>query len=183
MPIASVPKFNDSPIADGPINVVKLRPDMVEAAIAESPENGADDIFFAIQKDTFVASAKGVDSDVLPGEEVEYQGRSGRVLYRDEQVNTAWDGVKAAFSTGKNVELGILGVGTALGVGAGMIPGAQMALPYIAGGVALASTVDFFGTVIGAVGMAAYGAFRDADLDSLEKYGQGAPENAPIIWD
>lgn len=80
--------------------VAKLHPEMVQQAKGAARANGADDVFFAVDADTYVASGEGFSKGIQVGDEVRFEGRTGRVVDVDNEINTAMEGVRAHLSPG-----------------------------------------------------------------------------------
>lgn len=100
----------------------KLRPDAHAAAMHAAPQNGADDIFFKIDDEMYVASGVGLDTDNLQiGSQVEYRGQRATVAFIDQETNTLSEGL-----------VNSAGSAAGIGLGAGLVTG--VALGYFATG-------------------------------------------------
>lgn len=76
--------------------VVKLREGEVDRARKTALKDGADNVFFTIGRDTYVASGRGMALDELKvGDAVTHNDSQGDVIVVDDEVNTAVDGLKA----------------------------------------------------------------------------------------
>lgn len=151
--------------------VVKLRHGQEIAAREAAKKNGADDVFFTLGRDSYVASGRGLNlKGVAAGTKIRYNGQEGTVTAVDNQVNSAKEGAL------KVVTPVAVAVGGATGGGA-FVGGALggLASAGAAGAAVGAVVVGAYALAAGAVavgGGAAYGAFRKADSERLKAFGE-----------
>lgn len=80
--------------------VVRLHPEMVQQAKGAARANGADDVFFTVGTDTYVASGTGFSRGIKVGDTVKFEGRTGQVVDADNEINTKREGIRAHLSAG-----------------------------------------------------------------------------------
>lgn len=151
-------------------SVVRVRPGQELAAAQTAKKNGADDVFFTIGQDTFVASGRGMALKGLKtGSAITHEGRQGTVTMIDNQVNTAGEG---ALKVLKPITIAAGGA-TAAGAAGGSFLGG-LASAGGAGAAVGAAVVGIYAAGVAAVavgGGALYGKVRDVDLESMKAHG------------
>lgn len=143
--------------------VAKLHPELVQQAKGAARANGADDVFFSVGQDTYVASGEGFRHGIKVGDEVRFGEQSGRVVDVDNEINSLSEGVRAHLPQGAVA-------GTALAAVAAV--GAKI---FKSG----STTVKIAAAAGGALGVAALAgvglydaASRKADYASLLRFAQ-----------
>lgn len=133
-----------------------VKPGLEAAAFKRAEKNGADDVIFTIGTDTYHATGRGMKlGKIQPNDKVTLEGREGRVLAVDNQINTFMEGMTALPGLIVGGSIGAFGVA---GFVQGMMAGANMA----GIGLILASAGLALGLVINLV-PAFYGALRKID--------------------
>ena len=137
--------------------VAAIRPGDEAASLRALQKNGADDVVFKVGADTYVASGRGLAlKHVRPNDEVSLDGRKGRVLSVDQELNSFKEGILAwpGLAVG-----GVVGTFGMAGFVQGILAGANMAglgVIVAAGGLALGLAINMV--------PAAYGALRQVNL-------------------
>src|SRR3989338_9444203 len=74
-------------------NVLKLKSDRGVDALAAAKRDGADNIFFTVGNDFYVATGTGLDlKEIITGIPFSFRGKEARVTSVDDQINRASDG-------------------------------------------------------------------------------------------
>ena len=100
--------------------VHRIRSGQELAALKTAKENGADDLFFSIGQDTFVASGRGLEG-IKRGDSIFYKGRRGVVTVVDDQINTAKEGAAVTVIPAIGLigsPMGVIPAGIVVGLGA-----------------------------------------------------------------
>jgi hypothetical protein len=132
------------------------------AALRAIQKNGADDVVFKLGNDTFVASGRGLAlKNVKPNDEVTFEGRTGRVLSVDTELNSFKEGILAwpGLAVG-----GVVGTFGMAGFVQGLLAGANMAglgVIIAAGGLALGLAINLVPAAYGAWRKVSFGAQAD----------------------
>lgn len=140
--------------------VTALRVDQGLAATAAAKRNGADDVFIQVGQDQYVASGRGLAlRGVKAGDSVTLDGKAGKVVLVDRQLNSFKDGLTAW----PGLAVGGLGAAWGLvGFAQGMLTGATFAglgLFLAVGAVAVGAAIN--------LAPAAYGALRKVDYEAI----------------
>ena len=167
-----------------PRNTSRIKAGQEIAAAEAARKDGADNLFFRVERDTYVASGRGMDLQKLKaGDGVVFDGRRGTVVTVDDELNSAGDGIR---QVGRAVDRGTKVTGASGGVAGAILAaaavqtttgfGAVLAPVAIAGGVGLGVGAGLLvggaaGTVVTAVS-AARGALKRADLEALRTYAE-----------
>ena len=150
-------------------SLVKLQPGTENQAMAAAKKDGADNVFFKMGKDTFVASGRGMerfgraskgDAVQLVGEQGVY-GERGTVIGADYQRNTFLEGAKLTGS----IALGAVG---ATGI-TGLVLAAKGSPKFISV-MARQSPKIAIGLGLVTVGVGIYTAFRSANFGAVETF-------------
>ena len=136
-----------------PAKVTKLAAGQELSAMGAASKNGADDVLVQIGQDHYLASGRGLNlGGVKLNDKVTLDGKQGRVVAVDRQLNTFMEGMLAWPG------LAVGGVGAAWGIGGfiqGVLAGANMA----GIGIILAGGAVALGLAIN-LAPALYGTFR-----------------------
>ncbi|MDB5101183.1 MAG: hypothetical protein JWM80_5604 [Cyanobacteria bacterium RYN_339] len=140
-----------------PTQVTKLPAGQELSAMGAAAHNGADDVLIKVGQDHYMASGRGLPlGGVKTNDVVTIDGREGRVVAVDKQLNSFKEGILAWPG------LAVGGLGAAWGVGGfiqGILAGANMAglgLIIAVGAVVLGVAIN--------LAPALYGAFRKVDV-------------------
>jgi hypothetical protein len=162
-------KNQPNPLAGAAIH--RIRPGQEVAALETAKKNGADDLFFTVGKDTFVATGRGLPlKGVKPGDAITHEGRQGIVTAIDNQVNTAKEGALAVLKPSGLAAGGATAAGTLVGKGLGGFFGASGA-----GAAVGAITVGVYAGIAAGLavgGGALYGAKRGIDTESIKAHAE-----------
>lgn len=152
-------------------DIFPLRPDSKADAIAAASKNGADDVFFQIEDQLYVASGENFDTDALDiGSQVQYRGQTATVAFIDQEANSFTEGLKA--SLGSSAALGV-GAGAVVGgtlgyFATGWSPGKTAAKAGLEIGVKIAAATSFASLTVGAAKAAA----NQPDYSVLHQFAQ-----------
>lgn len=150
-------------------DVFRLKPGAIHDAIQKSSENGADDVFFKVDKDFYVASGEGLDtSDLKAGDSIKYGDKMAKVTFVDQEVNTLGEGITSAATTALGVAIGAGGlIGGGLGFFAtGWNPAKVAAKAGLQIGATVAAVTGLGTLAIGAI----MGASSHADYSVLHQF-------------
>jgi hypothetical protein len=140
-----------------PAKVTQLPADRGLAAMGAAQKNGADDVLIQVGKDQYLASGRGLPlNGVKTNDVVRFDGKEGRVVAVDRQLNSFKEGILAWPG------LAVGGLGALWGVGGfvqGVIAGANMA----GLGLIIAAAAVVVGVAINLV-PALYGHFRKTSI-------------------
>ncbi|MBI6546797.1 MAG: hypothetical protein HY692_08380 [Cyanobacteria bacterium NC_groundwater_1444_Ag_S-0.65um_54_12] len=158
---------------DNPV-LIKLNPGSMAHAKIAAKRNGADDVFITVGKDLFVASGRGWDlkGGIANGTTATVNGKPGKTIASDNQLNTASEGFRQAWKSGFSPGLSFIAVATISGGVVGeivrnfrspnapstIVPLFKMTTVAVAGAISLVSVVA-----------ALYGKFRKVDFTELER--------------
>ncbi len=145
-----------------PHDVLRLKRGQEQAAIAAARSNGADDVFFKLGDDTFVASAASMKlTGTKAGGVVYLDGKKGQVVAVDNQLNSLSEGL--LHPAGDVVAVGgiVYGVATAIKYAATGWGGLGLLYGLIGVGAGLA--INLVPTLIGR--------FKTKDFDALKRFG------------
>jgi hypothetical protein len=130
--------------------VLPLDPAQIDAAKRVAPRNGADDLFFAVGPDLYVASGRGMKLRGLEvGATFDANGQGARVVGLDDEPNTVSEGVRQALRSRDVIDLGVAGLVSGLPIGAllAILVGVKLAP---GAGAFLAMTGTLLGTALAA---------------------------------
>ena len=162
-------------------SIYKLRKGQEAAAIKAAEKDGADNVFFRMGQDTFVASGNGMKlKGIEPGALVVHQGGVGTVIAVDNEINSALEGVKrvgskgaatgAAILTGTAAAVSLWGTGGIASLMAPLATGSALAVVPAAVGFAAIGAATF-GTVA-AAGGGLYGALKEGDTEAMKAFAE-----------
>ncbi len=168
-----------------PETLVKITAGREPGAQVAARKNGADDVFFRVDQDTYVASGRGLPlGNLKTGDEVLLDGRAGLVDMVNNEINTPLEG---AITGGKYAGIGALLGLSASSLGAlgsasrWAIPTTVLAavllptivVPLLAlGAVALVGRPALIAILAGAGVGAGFGALRNSDSKGMEAFGE-----------
>ena len=159
-------------------SVLKIRQGQELAARETAKKDGADNVFFKVGNDTYVASGKGFNlKDVQPGAKFEFNGKQAQVVSIDSEVNSAKDGLlrmkkPATWMVGTGAAVGTVG-GLASSLFQSVFAGRTLGalLPVLKGiGMAGGAMAAVTGVVAGI--SAIRGATRSQDYEALKAHAE-----------